>query len=462
MQVSGYLFALIACSGLTLSVPTQNQTRLESGNEAPPLLLVSFDGFRADYLNKYSFPNLEKFFSEGVLVRELTNVFTTKTFPNHYSLVTGLYAESHGILASIMYDPVTKKNFSIQNDRDPFWWNEATPIWVSVEESGYRAAAAMWPGSNVNIQNCTLNYTFEYDPKVTFQERVGNITRWMTTDKSVKFAALYWEEPDRSGHIHGPDNTKEMTRVLKEVDDYIGYLMEQLNKTGLWGKINVIITSDHGMTQCSQDRLIVLDNCISSSSYVVVDLTPVAAIIPLEDASTVFKNLSSCHEHMKAYLKDSVPDRLHYKNNRRIQPILLMADEGWTIVKNGKLPRLGDHGYDNTLPSMHPFLAAYGPAFRKGYKMSSFNSVDLYPLMCHLIGVPPMPNNGSFSHVRCALVNEQCGELALAVGLVMGVLIILTTFTCLFKLMKNRDVSSPRPFARLELEDDGDDEPLLE
>uniref|UniRef100_A0A8C1SEU1 bis(5'-adenosyl)-triphosphatase n=1 Tax=Cyprinus carpio TaxID=7962 RepID=A0A8C1SEU1_CYPCA len=413
MRVSGYLYVLVVCSGLTLSVPTGNQTGLDSGNDAPPLLLVSFDGFRADYLNKYSFPNLERFFSDGVLVRELTNVFTTKTFPNHYSLVTGLYAESHGILASIMYDPVSKKTFSIQNDSDPFWWNEATPIWVSVEESGYKAAAAMWPGTDVNIQNHTLKYQFKYDPKVTFQERLGNLTQWMTTDKSVKFAALYWEEPDRSGHMYGPDNTTEMSRVLKEVDGHVGFLMEQLNKTGLWGKVNVIITSDHGMAQCSQERLIKLDDCIRPGSYRVVDLTPVAAIIPLEGIYN--------------YLK-----------------------------------LLGDHGYDNTFPSMHPFLAAHGPAFRKGYKMSSFNSVDLYPLMCHLMGVPPMPNNGSFAHVRCALVNEQCGELALAVGLVIGVLIILTTFTCLFKLMKNRDVSSSRPFARLELEEDDDDEPLLE
>lgn len=288
MQISGYLCALIACSGLTLSLPNRNQTGLKSGNEAPPLLLVSFDGFRADYLNKYSFPNLEKFFSDGVLVRKLTNVFTTKTFPNHYSLVTGLYAESHGILASIMYDPVTKKNFSLLNDHDPFWWDEATPIWVSVEQSGYRAAAAMWPGTDVNIQNCTLKYQFKYDPNVTFQERLGNITQWMTKDKSVKFAALYWEEPDRSGHVYGPDNTTEMTRVLKEVDGHIGYLMDQLNKTGLWGKINVIITSDHGMAQCSQERLIKLDNCISPSSYMVVDLTPVAAIIPLEGNYLLF------------------------------------------------------------------------------------------------------------------------------------------------------------------------------
>ncbi|XP_026085819.1 bis(5'-adenosyl)-triphosphatase enpp4-like [Carassius auratus] len=463
MQVNSYLYVLmIVCSGLTLCVPTGNQTGLGSGNEVPPLLLVSFDGFRADYLNNYSFPNLEKFFSDGVLVHELTNVFTTKTFPNHYSLVTGLYAESHGMLANVMYDSVSNKTFSIKNDSDPFWWDEATPIWVSVEESGYKAAAAMWPGTDVSIQNHTLKHKFKYNPKMTFQNRLGNLTQWMTEDRSVKFSTLYWEEPDRSGHMYGPDNTTEMSRVLKEVDGHIGFLMEQLNRTGLWGKINVIITSDHGMTQCSQERVIKLDDCIHPSSYRVVDLTPVGAVIPLGDNSTVYKNLSRCHPHMKVYLKDEVPDRLHYKNNARIQPIILVADEGWTIVKNGRLPRLGDHGYDNTFPSMHPFLAAHGPAFRKGYKMSSLNSVDLYPLMCHLLGIPPKPNNGSFTYVRCALVNEQCGQLALAVGIVIGVLIILTTFTCLFKLMKNRDVSSSRPFARLELEEDDDDVPLLE
>lgn len=275
MQISVYLYALIACSGLTLSA-------LENGSDAPALLLVSFDGFRADYLNKYSFPNLERFLSDGVLVRELTNVFTTKTFPNHYSLVTGLYAESHGMLASIMYDPVSKKHFSIQNDSDPFWWDEAIPIWVSVEENGYRAASAMWPGTDVKIHNHTLKYTFKYDSKVSFQTRLGNLTQWMTEDRSVKFAALYWEEPDWSGHKYGPENTTEMAKALKEVDSHIGFLMKQLNETGLWGKINVIITSDHGMTQCSQERLIELDKCISPSSYTVVDLTPVAAIIPLE------------------------------------------------------------------------------------------------------------------------------------------------------------------------------------
>lgn len=122
---------------------------------------------------------------------------------------------------------------------------------------------------------------------------------------------------------------------------------------------------------------------------------------------------------------------------------------------------VGDHGYDNSLPSMHPFLAAQGPAFRKGYRMNTINSVDLYPLMCNLLSIPEMPNNGSFTNVRCVLLREKCSDLAAVIGIVIGSLIVLTTITLLFRLLKNREHSSSRPFARLELEEE-DDEPLLE
>lgn len=123
---------------------------------------------------------------------------------------------------------------------------------------------------------------------------------------------------------------------------------------------------------------------------------------------------------------------------------------------------VGDHGYDNSLSSMHPFLAAQGPDFRKGYRLNTINSVDLYPLMCNLLGIPEMPNNGSFNNVRCVLLREKCSDLAMVVGIVIGSLIVLTTITLLFRLLKNREQSSSRPFARLELEEEDDDEPLLE
>ncbi|XP_062863754.1 bis(5'-adenosyl)-triphosphatase enpp4 [Trichomycterus rosablanca] len=458
MHLKVLLCVLAAFYESAISQTAENKTQ----TDLVPLLLVSFDGFRADYLEKYQFPNLKKFFSEGVLIDHLSNVFTTKTFPNHYSIATGLYAESHGILASHMYDSVTHKEFSVQNS-DPFWWNEATPIWVSVQNWNYKSAAAMWPGTDVMIQNHTSTYFLGYDPKVSFRQRLENITTWMTEDKLVKLGVLYWEEPDHSGHIFGPENTTEMAKALKEVDDHIGFLMEHLNETGLWGNINVIITSDHGMVQCSKDKLIRLDDCVNRSSYALVDTTPVAAILPLTESPDLFKNLSKCHAHMKAYRKAEIPDRLHYKNNRRIQPIVLVADEGWTIVQNGTLPRLGDHGYDNSLRSMHPFLAANGPAFRKGYRMNSIKNVDLYPLMCHLLGIHEMPNNGTFSSVRCVLQRENCSQLAMVVGIVIGALLVLSVITLLFRLIKNKEFSASRPFARLELQDeDDDDDPLLE
>lgn len=248
----------------------------------PKLLLVSFDGFRADYLHNYEFPHLQNFIKEGVLVEQVKNAFITKTFPNHYSIVTGLYEESHGIVANSMYDVITKKHFSDINDKDPFWWNEAVPIWVTNQlQENRSSAAAMWPGTDVPIHNTTPSYFMNYSPSVSFEERLSNVSTWLSnSNPPVTFATLYWEEPDASGHKYGPEDKENMRRVLKEIDDHIGELVHKLKVLGLWEDLNVIITSDHGMTQCSEDKLINLDRCIDPSDYTLVDLTPVAAILP--------------------------------------------------------------------------------------------------------------------------------------------------------------------------------------
>uniref|UniRef100_A0A6I8NMY4 bis(5'-adenosyl)-triphosphatase n=2 Tax=Ornithorhynchus anatinus TaxID=9258 RepID=A0A6I8NMY4_ORNAN len=427
----------------------------------PRLLLVSFDGFRADYLHNYEFPHLQKFIEEGVLVEQIENVFITKTFPNHYSIVTGLYEESHGIVANAMYDAATKKYFSEHNDKESFWWNEATPIWVTNELQANRtSAAAMWPGTDVKIHNTTPSYFMNYSSSVTFDERLGNITHWLTSsDPPVTFATLYWEEPDASGHKYGPEGTEQMRAVLKEVDNHVGNLVQKLKALGLWESLNVIITSDHGMAQCSQDRLINLDTCISRGNYTLVDSTPVAAILPKGNKTYVYNLLKNCSLNMKVYLKEDIPKRFHYQHNDRIQPIILVADEGWTIVQNDSLKKLGDHGYDNTLPSMHPFLAAHGPAFHRGYRQRSINTVDIYPMMCHILGLKPQPSNGTFGNTKCLLADQWCINLPEAIGIVIGVLLLLTTLTCLMIIMKNK-MGSPRPFSRLQLQDD-DDDPLI-
>lgn len=413
----------------------------------PPLLLVSFDGFRADYLQRFPMVNLKLLYGQGVLVEELTNAFITKTFPNHYTLVTGLYTESHGIVANTMYDPIHGTYFHIGAKNEQWWWNEAEPIWVTALNSGYKTAAGMWPGTDLVIRNQTPTYFLPYNSAVTFRQRVENVTNWILGDgkeDGAKFATLYWEEPDRSGHFYGPDNTTAMDKVLKEVDDNIGVLVSELKRTGLWGHINVLIVSDHGMTQLSTERLIRLDDCISPDTYTVVDLTPVAAILPHKDPENIVNLLNKCHSHMKAYLKEDIPDRLHYRNNVRIQPVIVVADEGWTIVQNGnKLNRLGDHGFDNALPSMHPFFAATGPSFRQGYKIKRLHSVDIYPLMCHLLSVPPQPNNGSMTQARCLLAAESCWDVSMTVRLLVGILLLIAAVAIVFKLVCHRKTSEP-------------------
>lgn len=424
----------------------------------PALLLVSFDGFRADYLQRFPMPNLELLYSQGVLVEELTNAFITKTFPNHYTLVTGLYVESHGILASSMYDPVTKKHFNNVNDTDPMWWRKAEPIWLTALDYGHKTATAMWPGSDVRIRNRTATHYFSYNRRVTFRQRLQNVTSWLLgegEEEGVTFAALYWEEPDRAGHIFGPDNTTAMAKALKEVDDNVGLLVSELKRTGLWGRVNVIITSDHGMAQCSAERLIRLDRCLHPDSYAVVDLTPVAAIVPLIDPHAVHALLSQCHPHMTAYLKEDIPDWLHYKNNEFIQQILLVADEGWTIVQRGDKPKfLGDHGYNNSLPSMHPFMAATGPSFRVGLRTTGLRSVDLYPLMCHLLAITPRPHNGSIAAVQCLLAAEVCSRRPHVATLTVGLFLLLAVAgVVLFQLLRERRRSSVHFYRSLQAQD---------
>lgn len=267
---------------LTLLLSGIVACRGHPGDSVPRLLLVSFDGFRADYLETYHLPHLQEFIEDGVLVKQVTNAFITKTFPNHYSIVTGLYEESHGIVANDMYDADTKKTFSQFNDSDPFWWNEAVPIWVTNQQQGNgTSAAAMWPGTDVKINNATPHFFMKYNFSVKFQERVEKIVTWLnSSDPVVNFATLYWEEPDVSGHKYGPNDTENMRKVLEKVDNHIGFLKSKLKASGLWDTINVIITSDHGMATCSPKKLIVLDGCIDRSNYVLIDKSPVAAVLP--------------------------------------------------------------------------------------------------------------------------------------------------------------------------------------
>ncbi|XP_056150713.1 ectonucleotide pyrophosphatase/phosphodiesterase family member 5 [Lampris incognitus] len=408
----------------------------------PKLLLVSFDGFRWDYVDRVPTPNFHALMDEGVRVEKVENAYITKTFPNHYSLVTGLYAETHGIVANEMYDPVLNRSFSMETDSlyDSRWWEQAVPLWVTNQKAGGRSGAAMWPGSDVEIHGTYPTKYLPYNASVSFETRVKQIIEWFTAPEgeAVDFGVLYWEEPDESGHNVGPESSL-MDVIIVDIDEKLGFLRNELRKAGLYENVNLIVTSDHGMTQLSTDKIIELDEYVSRELYTLVDKSPVVGILPKEGKlEDVYAMLVDANPHMMVYKKEEIPEHLHYRHNVRIMPILIEAREGWTVKQNKTGPfMLGNHGYDNTLPSMHPVFVARGPAFRQNYVKTSMRSVDLYPLMCHILSLHPLPCNGSLSNIRDLLSPEPStpapsiparvieNSYAPAVGSLLGVVMVL-------------------------------------
>lgn len=402
--------------------------------EQPKLLLVSFDGFRWDYIYKAKTPNFSYIMQNGVHVKQVTNIFITKTFPNHYTLVTGMYAENHGIVANEMYDSFLNKTFSMNNMDiyDSVWWEEAYPVWVSNQMQGYKSGAAMWPGTDVKIHGMFPSHYMTYNESVPFEHRINQLIKWFKSDEAVNIGLLYWEEPDVTGHMVGPDDPK-MEEVIADIDHKLGYLIVQLQTEGLWDKLNVIITSDHGMAKVQTDRIIELDQYVDREMYTLVDHTPVVAILPKEGKmDEVYQALVHAHTNMTVYKKEEIPDHFHYKYNSRIQPILAVVDNGWALLQNksgGFL--LGNHGYDNTLQDMHPIFVAHGPAFKKNFSKEAMESVDIYPLICHILGISPLPNNGSIARVLDLLdtsdpsdQNKATDSYSWVLGAIFGIVIV--------------------------------------
>ncbi|OPJ73677.1 ectonucleotide pyrophosphatase/phosphodiesterase family member 5 [Patagioenas fasciata monilis] len=317
------------------------------------------------------------------------------------------------------------------------FWEEASPIWVTNQREGHKTGAAMWPGTDVKIHGVFPTYYMPYSESVSFEDRVAKLIDWFTSEEPINFGLLYWEQPDEMGHILGPENPL-MGPVISDVDQKLGYLMSELKKAKLWDAINVIITSDHGMSQSSSARLIELDQYVNRELYKVIDHSPVVAILPKEGKlDEVYEALKHAHPNMTVYKKEQIPERLHYKHNSKIQPILAVADKGWEIIQNksdGFQP--GNHGYDNIIPEMHPIFLAVGPAFRKNATKEAMNATDLYPLLCHLLGINALPNNGSFNAVKDLLAEEVpvafgTDTYATVIGVFLGVFLV-TVFIAVF------------------------------
>ncbi|KAF8768457.1 Ectonucleotide like protein [Argiope bruennichi] len=371
----------------------------------PPLLLVSVDGFRADYLDRGLTPTIEKLSLCGVRTPYMQPVFPTKTFPNHFSQVTGLYPAWHGIVDNFMNDTETRKIFKLGKSSilEPFWW-EAEPIWVSAVKQGKKAATYFWPGSDVKINGTRPTYYKNYSSSVPFEERVDQVHRWLDYPPSDRpsVITLYFNEPDSSAHSHGV-YSKEVDEALVKVDRAIERLFAGLQMRNLTDCINVFITSDHGMTDISCSRSINIGKFVDVSTVRNTE-GPMGRLQVLEEANTsleaVLQELRCRDEHMRVYFREQLPVRAHYSNHRRIEPIFIDVDSGWNLLR--REPKVGEwkcsggmHGYDNLWPDMRAFFTAIGPSLKRNFSAEPFINTELYELMCELIDIVPNPNNGT-------------------------------------------------------------------
>lgn len=424
------------------------------------IVLLSFDGFRHDFIEQENLKNFKEIARSGVRAKSLQTTFVTKTFPNHFTMVTGLYEESHGIVGNYMYDPVYKEHFDpMQSSEDPKWWNATTPIWISNEiqflkdsKRTRKSATILWPGSETSYDGHWPYYTRKkYESNMTAKNRFDRILNLLTEPNPVNFIACYFDEPDKTAHLYGPDH-RNTSRVLKELDDTIGHFVERLKSVDLYDKINIMLVSDHGMASVPSKNIIKLSNIIHPNEYDLVSYGTFLLIRPKKGMTKkIYKKLKNI-THIKTYYRQDIPERWHYKNNRRVTKIFAIADEGYYVTpgqaNDYPYPK-GDHGYDNTLMSMHGIFIAHGPAFKKKHEIDIVYNIDIYSLMCHILDINPHPNNGTFEGVQDMVAEKTIFKVlmkspALAITLlsVCGIFVLVVILGCTISCYRNLVKSS--------------------
>jgi predicted AlkP superfamily pyrophosphatase or phosphodiesterase len=372
-------------------------------------ILISIDGFRADYLQRGRSPALAAMAADGVHAA-MRPSFPSLTFPNHYTLVTGLRPDQHGIVNNNMEDTARPGvTFALSKTdvvHDPIWWDEAEPIWVTAEKAGVRTATMFWPGSDLPIHG-VLPHDWRLFNKTTPPDvRVDTVLEWLNRPPAERprFVTLYFDAVDGAGHLAGPDSDKVDTAIT-ETDAEVGKLLQGLAKRGLLDTTDVIVVADHGMAATSTARVTYLSDLMPDADFHAVAQGAMAGIrAEPGHEDEVAKALLAPHDHMTCWRKADVPERLHYGKNARVPPFVCLAPVGWLIeAAHGRPPPKGEHGYDPADPQMAALFVAHGPSFRHGVTLPAFDNVDVYPLLAALIGVKPQPNDGNLADLAPAI-----------------------------------------------------------
>uniref|UniRef100_A0A670IT78 glycerophosphocholine cholinephosphodiesterase n=1 Tax=Podarcis muralis TaxID=64176 RepID=A0A670IT78_PODMU len=392
------------------------------------LLLFLIDGLRHDYISDEaleSLPGFREIVNRGVKVDYLTPDFPSLSYPNYYTLMTGRHCNVHQMTGNYMWDASTNMSFDIGVNQEsllPLWWNGSEPLWVTMMKAKRKVFMYYWPGCEVEILGIRPTYCLPYYSVPTdgnFSNAVYSAIELLRRGRA-DMAAVYYERIDVEGHHYGPSSIQRKN-ALKAVDNVLQNMTKLIKDKGLQNDLNVILFSDHGMTDIYwMEKVIELRNCINMSDVIQVkDRGPVVSLWPAKEKQSEVYNKLKNVPHMTVYRKEDIPARFYYKEGKFVSPLTLVAEEGWFIVESKeKLPfwengtgkrdawQNGWHGYDNELMDMKGFFLAYGPDFKSNFRAAPIRSVDVYNVMCKVAGIQPLPNNGSWSRVQCMLKNN--------------------------------------------------------
>ncbi len=369
------------------------------------VVMVSFDGFRWDYTDLYNTPNFDAMAADGVKAERMIPSFPTKTFPNHYTLATGLYPDHNGIINNSFYaadlDGIYRiGDRSMVRNPDAYF---GEPIWVTAEQQGIKTASFFWVGSEAPIKGVSPSYWKEYDGSVPYMDRVDQVIKWlkMPLHKRPGLITLYFDEPDAIGHNAGPESAAT-GEVIESLDAILGALREGIASLDIADRVNLIVLSDHGMGPISSDKYVnIMDIIPEEWTDHVIGGNPVYLIDPAEGYEDSVTLTLDAEEGIIAWQREEIPSRLNYGTSPRFPGIVVVADSLWSIGTRTDPSGYtgGTHGYDNAFTDMHTIFQADGPAFRNGYTTDAFANVEIYGIIAHILGLDPAPTDGSLSNV---------------------------------------------------------------
>lgn len=401
---------LSACSVKAREAPES------AGETGATVLLVSIDGFRWDYLDRGLTPALSRLAHEGVRAEALVPVFPTKTYPNHYTIVTGRYPARHGIVGNVLTAPDIGRRLTLW-DRDAVRdarFYLAEPIWVTAERQGRTTAPLSWPGSEAPINGVRPTHWLPYDGEMADTGRIAWVLERLRPPplRRPAFLTLYFSLVDEAGHEHGPD-APETDAAIARADSLVGRIATAL-ETMDRADVNLVVVSDHGMASTGPGRVIWLDEYVAADAMDVDEMSTLVTAWSrpgLEDS--VYRALGRA-PRLTVYRRAELPARFLLEGPR-VPPLVAVAEEGWTIARRtpdepSPAIALGNHGYDDTVTSMRGIFVARGPALRRSVRVPAFRNIHIQPLLVHLLGLEPVETDGTLDSVRALLRSSGRAE----------------------------------------------------